>query len=150
MEIKASKEQSRFKLRYEVKASIRADREKIWSILTSADQYDIWNSTIISLEGEIAEGQKIRLKSTLDAKRTFTLKVSEMNHGHGMTWQSGAAPMFRGARKFSLHTLPDDTIEFVMSETLNGIMLPLIAGSLPDFRPAFEQFAKDLKKEAEK
>ena len=28
-------------------------------------------------------------------------------------------------------------------------MLPMIAGSLPDFAPAFEQYVADLKREAE-
>ena len=32
----------------------------------------------------------------------------------------------------------------------NGIMLPMIEGSLPDFGPPFEQYAADLKREAER
>jgi hypothetical protein len=30
------------------------------------------------------------------------------------------------------------------------VMLPLIKGSLPDFGPSFEQYAADLKREAER
>jgi hypothetical protein len=36
-----------------------------------------------------------------------------------------------------------------MAEAYTGLMLPLIAGSLPDFRPTFEQYAADLKRAAE-
>lgn len=43
-----------------------------------------------------------------------------------------------------------DAADFTMSEVYTGLMLPMIAGSLPDFRPTFEQYVSDLKKEAEK
>ena len=47
-------------------------------------------------------------------------------------------------------TRTDGTTDFSMVETFDGIMLPLIKGSLPDFAPPFEQYAADLKREAEK
>jgi hypothetical protein len=36
-----------------------------------------------------------------------------------------------------------------MVERFSGIMLPLIKGSLPDFGPIFEAYARDLKRAAE-
>jgi hypothetical protein len=36
-----------------------------------------------------------------------------------------------------------------LREQLSGVMLPMIKGSLPDFAPAFESYAADLKREAE-
>jgi hypothetical protein len=36
-----------------------------------------------------------------------------------------------------------------MVEVFRGLMLPMIKGSLPDFGPPFEQYAADLKREAE-
>jgi len=36
-----------------------------------------------------------------------------------------------------------------MAEVYSGIMPPMIAGSLPDFRPVFEQYASDLRREAQ-
>jgi hypothetical protein len=32
----------------------------------------------------------------------------------------------------------------------SGLMLPMIAGSLPDFGPSFETYVADLKREAER
>ncbi len=32
----------------------------------------------------------------------------------------------------------------------SGLMLPLIKGSLPDFRPIFERYGSNLKREAER
>ena len=43
----------------------------------------------------------------------------------------------------------DGSTEFSMVEVFRGVMLPMIAGSLPDFTAPFEQFASDLKRAAE-
>jgi hypothetical protein len=37
-----------------------------------------------------------------------------------------------------------------MHESFAGVMLPMIRGSLPDFAPAFEAYAADLRREAER
>ncbi len=36
-----------------------------------------------------------------------------------------------------------------MTEVFSGLMLPMAAGRLPDFKPIFERYAADLKREAE-
>ncbi len=67
-----------------------------------------------------------------------------------MVWQDGFAPFFSGVRTFSLTPKSDGTTDFAMVEVFKCIMLPMIEGSLPDFKPNFEQSALDLKTEAEK
>jgi hypothetical protein len=42
------------------------------------------------------------------------------------------------------------TPNFEMTEVFFGVMLPLIRGTLPDFGPAFEAYAADLKRAAER
>ncbi len=59
------------------------------------------------------------------------------------------APMFKGIRVFTLTENGGGTTRFSMQETLSGLMLPMIKGSLPDFGPVFERYASDLKREAE-
>ena len=58
-------------------------------------------------------------------------------------------PMFRGERTFTLTPRGDGTTDFSMVEVFSGVMLPMIKGSLPDFVPVFEHYARDLKREAE-
>ena len=58
--------------------------------------------------------------------------------------------MFKGDRTYNLNSKPDSSIDFTMAEVYTGLMLPMIAGSLPDFRPSFEQYLDDLKREAER
>lgn len=128
---------------------IQASADKVWAILTDASQYTAWNSTIISLSGEIALGDKIQLKSTASPDRIFNLKISTLDRPHKMIWEDGFAPMFKGIRTYTLTARAGDSTEFVMRETIRGLMLPMIRSSLPDFRPTFDQFAADLKRAAE-
>lgn len=132
-----------------VSIQIDADPAIIWTLLTNASDFPRWNSTVISLEGEIREGNKIKLKSTVDSSRTFKLKVKSMNPETEMIWKSGAAPFFRGVRTYSITRNPDGTSTFTMKEKLGGLMFPMASKSIPPFDESFEQFAKDLKKEAE-
>jgi hypothetical protein len=67
-----------------------------------------------------------------------------------MEWQDGFAPMFQGKRRFVLTPKPNGVTEFEMTEVFSGVMLPMIKGSLPDFRPTFETYAADLKRAAER
>lgn len=131
-----------------VRIAIRAAPEKIWALLTDAADFPRWNTTVTSIEGEIREGQRIALRVPL-TKRTFKLTVSRVAANRGMTWSDGFAPMFRGVRTFELVAQGDGTTGFTMSERFAGLMLPMIKGSLPDFGPSFEQYALDLKREAE-
>ena len=58
-----------------VRTHIQADPAIIWSLLTNAADFPRWNSTVVSLDGDIKEGETLQLKSTLDESRTFKLKV---------------------------------------------------------------------------
>lgn len=128
---------------------IDADPSIIWSLLTNASDFTRWNSTIISLNGEIKKGKKIKLKSTVDSSRSFKLKVKTIEPEKKMVWKSGMAPFFRGIRTYLLTGNPDGTTTFSMREKLGGIMYPMASKSIPPFDESFEQFAKDLKSEAE-
>ncbi len=126
-----------------VQINIAADAATVWGLLTNASTFPTWNSTVVSLEGQIAEGEKIRLVSTLDPKRTFKLKVKEMITRERMVWGD-----MMGKRTYTL-TETDSGVLFSMSETIGGPLFPLFAGQIPAFDETFEQFAVDLKTAAE-
>lgn len=146
---KATSSATTFRMETAVAINIHASADKIMSLLTNALDFAKWNSTVISVDGQVKQGEKIKLVSKLDPKRTFNLKVSEITSTK-MIWQDGFAPMFSGVRTFSLTPKSDRTTDFSMVEVFKGIMLPMIKGSLPDFKPNFEQYAMDLKTAAEK
>ena len=146
---KAVKESKTFKQTYSVAININAPAEAVWKLLTNAANFPSWNSTAKSIEGNIAEGQKIKLVANIAPDRTFKLKVKDVVPNKSMNWSDGAAPMFRGVRHFTLAPNSEGGTTFTMTETMGGLMFPMIKGSLPDFTQAFEDYAADLKKAAE-
>jgi hypothetical protein len=147
---RAVKSASAFRMECGVAVRIGATPERVWALLTNAAGFPRWNSTVTSIEGEIALGNKLAVKVPLAPKRTFRPKVVTFDSERKMEWAEGAAPMFRGRRTFTLTPGSDGSVEFSMVEVLTGLMLPMIKGSLPDFAPAFEKYAADLKREAER
>lgn len=141
---KASTVKKTFSRATQVSILIKADPAIVWALLTNAEDFPRWNSTVTSLEGNIQLGEKIRLRSTLDEKRTFKLKVKELVPEKKMVWGDG-----KGKRTFTLNQHSDNQLRFTMYEKMGGLMFPLYAKYIPPFDEAFEQFAVDLKREAE-
>jgi hypothetical protein len=135
---------------YETTTDIAAPAEQVWSILTDAAAYPSWNSTIISMEGAIADGQTISLVTTLNPKRTFRLTVSGIEAPSSMVWSDGMPlGLFSGVRTFSVAPTDDGGSTFSMIERYSGLLAPLITKSIPDMSDSFDAFAADLKVAAE-
>lgn len=140
---KAVTEKRMFSRETTVSVNIEADSSIVWALLTHASDIPRWNSTVVSLTGEIKEGGAIELKSTLDEKRVFKLKVKEFVPEKRLVWGDGM-----GNRVYSLDKKSNGVL-FSMSEKIGGPLFPLFAKMIPSFDRSFEQFAADLKKEAE-
>jgi uncharacterized protein YndB with AHSA1/START domain len=140
---KATTVRTTFSRQTSVSNTIKADPAIVWKLLTTASDYPRWNSTVISIEGTIAVGEKIKLKATMAPKRVFKLKVTEMQPNQRLVWGDG-----QGTRVYTLAGTKGNTT-FEMSEKIGGFMFPMYAKHIPPFDQAFEQFAADLKKEAE-
>jgi hypothetical protein len=140
---------SAFAMTCGVKVNIRANAEIVWSLLTDAKGFSRWNSTVTGIEGEIREGERLRLHVP-GTSRIFTPKVSGVVPQRVMTWSDGIAGIFKGVRTFVLKPRNDTSVDFMMEEHFSGVIFALTKGMLPDFRPIFETYAKDLKREAER
>ena len=135
---------------YSVQRTISATPARIWGLLTDAAGYPGWNPTVISLDGRIAAGEKIKLTSTVNPKRAFSLAVSEVEPERQMVWSSGMPlGLFKGVRTLSLRPLDSGRTEFAMEEVYSGPLAPLITKSIPDLTASFGQFADGLKSAAE-
>ncbi len=128
-----------------ISIEINSNSSIIWALLTNASDYPRWNSTVISIEGDIIAGGKINLKSTLDPKRTFKLKVKEFQPENKLAWGDAM-----GNRVYTITKTSTGSVLFSMTEKIGGPLFPLFARMIPSFDKSFEQFATDLKKEAEK
>ncbi len=141
---KATTEKKTFKRTTSIGQIIQADPSVVWNLLTNASDFPRWNSTIVSLEGEIRENAKIRLTNTLDESRTFKLKVKEFLPEQKLVWGDAM-----GERVYTLERKSGGTY-FSMTEKIGGPIFPLFANKIPSFDESFEQFTADLKREAEK
>lgn len=140
---KAVTSKTTFSRETSISVNIEADAAILWALLTNAADFPRWNSTVISISGKIQNGETIELKSTLDEKRTFKLKIKEFVPNQRLVWGD---PM--GSRVYSLEKAGKGT-QFTMSEKIGGPLFPLFANMIPSFDESFEKFAADLKKEAE-
>mgnify|MGYP003530387210 CR=1 FL=1 len=127
-----------------VSIDIQSDKSMIWALLTNATDFPRWNSTILSIAGSIGKGEKIKLKAKLDPKREFKLTVKEFDPESKLVWGDAM-----GSRVYTLKTIGNNLTNFSMVEKIAGPLFPLFAKMIPPFDESFEQFAKDLKKEAE-
>lgn len=126
-----------------VSIDIQAPASVVWDLLTNAPDFPRWNTTVTSIEGTIALGEKIELKSTLDPKRTFKLKIKEFTPEKHMRWGDAM-----GNRDYTITSI-DGGVNFSMKEKIGGPIFPLFAGMIPSFDESFDKYAADLKKEAE-
>ncbi len=127
-----------------VSIDIQAGPSIIWALLTNASDFPRWNSTVISIDGNITKGGKIQLKSNLNPKRVFKLSVKEFEAGKRLVWGDA-----KGKRVYILNRIGSGLTNFTMTEKIGGPIYPLFAKMIPSFDQSFEQYVKDLKKEAE-
>ncbi|MFN0148996.1 MAG: SRPBCC family protein [Dehalococcoidia bacterium] len=145
----ATKTRSAFSASCAVSIRIAAPPERVWELLTDAAAFPRWNSTVTSIDGSIRPGETLSIRVPI-SERTFKVSVTTFDPPKTMVWSDGRAPMFTGVRTYTLSPNGDATTTFAMREVFSGLMLPLIARTLPDFKPVFEQYALDLKNEAER
>ncbi len=127
-----------------VQNTIFAEPTIVWALLTHAADYPRWNSTVTSVKGEIKEDGSIELKSILDEKRTFKLKIKEFVPEKRLVWGDN-----QGSRVYTIDKSAANSVLFTMTEKIGGPLFPLFAKYIPPFDESFEQFAADLKREAE-
>jgi uncharacterized protein YndB with AHSA1/START domain len=141
---KATTTKKTFSRETSVSTTIFADPAIVWALLTHASDFPRWNSTVTSMKGEVREGGTVELKSILDEKRTFKLKVKEFVPEKRLVWGDAM-----GSRVYMLERGSGGSTFFTMTEKIGGPLFPLFSGSIPSFDEVFERYAADLKKEAE-
>jgi uncharacterized protein YndB with AHSA1/START domain len=142
---KAETTKKLFSRETKVSIAIQATPQTIWALLTNAKDYPKWNATVVSIEGNIALGDKIQLKSTLDPKRVFKLTVKAFVPEQRLVWGDAM-----GKRTFELKPMPNGYCNFSMVEKIGGPLFPLFARMIPPFDESFEKFAEYIKIAAEK
>jgi hypothetical protein len=138
-----------FRLAITVTKSIEAPNTTVWNLLTDLRAQSIWNSTLTSIEGKVALGERVSFRVPDAPGQTFNPKVVAYDDLTSMVWRLNRWPLLVGDRTFRVTPGPNGSTEFTIDELMQGLLLPLIAKSLPDLGAMFERTATDLKAAAE-
>lgn len=130
--------------------AIRARPETIWRILTTAEAYPSWTSSVARIDGRIDDGLTITVHAP-GGGRAFPVKVTVLRPYSQMVWEGGMPlGLFTGTRRFTLTPAADGGVGFDMREDFTGWLAPFIGRVIPDLQPNFDAFAADLKAAAER
>src|SRR5579871_6095269 len=86
-----------------VEVDIRASATTVWGLLTDAAGFPRWNSTVTKIEGQILEGERIKIHVP-GTRQTFKPVVSGVAPKQRMIWSSGVDPIFKGVRTYQLRS----------------------------------------------
>jgi hypothetical protein len=146
---KATTTRTTFRMAFAVTRSIDAPAATIWNLLTDLGAQSKWNSTLTSIEGKVALGERVSFRVPDAPGQTFSPKVVSYVEPESMVWRLNRWPLLVGERTYRLSPGPDGSTDFTIDEVFQGLLLPLIAKSMPDFGAMFERTAADLKTAAE-
>jgi hypothetical protein len=146
---KATVTRTIFRLAIAVTKSIDAPNATVWNLLTDLRAQSKWNSTVTSIEGTVALGGHVSFMVPEAPRQMFREKVVAYDEARSMVWRLNRWPLLVGERTYRLTPGPHGSTELKIDEVLQGVLLPLIATSLPDFGVMFERTAADLKAAAE-
>jgi hypothetical protein len=146
---KATVTRTAFRLAIAVTKSIDAPAATIWDLLTDLPSQSRWNSTLTSISGKVALGERISFQVPEAPGQTFTPTVVAYDEARSMVWRLNRWPLLVSVRTYRVTPGPHGSTEFALDEVFHGLLLPLIARSLPDFGAMFERTATDLKSTAE-
>jgi hypothetical protein len=134
---------------FETTTIIDAPADRVWTVLRDTGSWPEWDSGIVRVEGELEEGERIKVVSELNPKRAYPVRVAVLEPGR-MVWRGGMPlGLFRGVRTYTVTPDGEGRTAFRMREEFSGPLLPLIWRSMPDMGPSFEQFARGLKQRVE-
>lgn len=135
---------------FETSTTIDASPDRVWEVLTDTSRWPDWDSGVVSVDGELEPGKRIKVVSELNLERAYPVKVAELEPGRRMTWRGGMPlGLFRAVRTYRLSPDGHGRTRFEMREEFSGPLLPLIWRSMPDMDPSFRQFAEGLRRRVE-
>jgi uncharacterized protein YndB with AHSA1/START domain len=135
---------------FESSADIAAPPEAVWAALIDAAGWSAWDSGVDGVDGRIAAGETITIRSKAAPGRAFPVKVTTFDAPRTMVF-SGGMPLglFRGVRTYRLTPTGPGT-HFEMREEYSGPLVAVMWRSMPDLGPSFAQFATGLKARVER
>jgi uncharacterized protein YndB with AHSA1/START domain len=135
---------------YEAVSTIDARPEAVWAVLTDGASWPGWDSGVDAVEGLIAPGGTVTIRSQAAPGRAFPVKVTDFQPPSRLQFTGGMPlGLFRGVRTYEVTEEARGLVTFRVREEYSGPLLPLIWRSMPDLGPSFDRFANGLKQRVE-
>lgn len=134
---------------YEASSSIAASPADVWTVLANGAGWSSWDSGVDSVDGRIAPGETITIRSKVAPGRAFPVKVTTFEPNGRLVF-SGGMPLglFKGVRTYTL-TPEGAGTAVTMREEYTGPLLGMMWRSMPDLGPSFTRFVNGLKQRVE-
>ena len=115
----------------EVFEEIDAPPEVVWDVLTEFDQYPSWNPFYRSIEGDLAEGERLRIRIDPPESRavTFEPELLFVEENRRLVWlgRLGVPFAFDGYHEFHLEPVDGgERTRLLQRETVRGALVPLL------------------------
>ena len=135
---------------FEATSAISASPDQVWAVLCDGEHWSEWDSGVDAVDGRIAPGETINIRSQAAPGRTFPVKVTAFEPPTRLRFTGGMPlGLFRGVRTYDVSPDHGGGTTFHLREEYTGPLLPLIWRSMPDLGPSFVQFADGLKHRVE-
>lgn len=142
-----------FRKEIETTININASANKIWNVLINFEEYENWNSFIISANGqaEINKNLKITIKVDDYKMMSFKPKILKVKENNELCWLGKVfvSGIFDGLHYFLIKENNDGTCTFTQAEKFNGILIPFFGKTFINTIKGFEKMNEELKKRAE-
>ncbi|MFW6074479.1 MAG: SRPBCC family protein [Chloroflexota bacterium] len=138
----------------ETSIDIDAPPEDVWTVFSNTARWQEWNPFVTSLEGEMKQGEKIKVRLEPPGGRpmTFKPKVTVLEPGSRFAWLGhlGIPGIFDGEHRFALEPLPDGKTRFHQGEAFRGLLVsPLLNRMESQVTQGFESMNRALKTRVE-
>jgi uncharacterized protein YndB with AHSA1/START domain len=135
---------------YEATSTIAASPAAVWTVLSDGANWAAWDSGVDAVEGRIAMGATIKIRTQAAPGRTFPVTVTMFEPPTRLRFRGGMPfGLFRGVRTYTLSPDGSGGTAFHLREEYTGPLLGLIWRSMPDLGPSFDTFAHGLKERVE-
>ena len=130
---------------------IDAPPETVWAVLTDLDRYQDWNPLFREASGQVAVGNRIKLRSVQPANgRMMTVKpkITAADPGAELKWVASLPGIMSGEHLFKL-TPADGGTRLEQSETFRGLLTAFSGKTLAKAGASFQALNEALKQRAE-
>ena len=130
---------------------IAAPPTQVWAILTDLGRYREWNPLFVEAAGDLAVGQRIRLRSRHPANgRLMTVKpkITAVEPGTELRWASSLPGVISGEHSFTL-SATDGGTRLVQAETFRGLLARFSGKTWANADASFRALNEALKERAE-